>query len=233
MKERQIVQFLHRYRCLWVVIKILWPLAQQLESYICALLWSRADIDECVTSPCSQRCENNAGSYRCLCNAGFSLNSTTGECIGNNATRRIPWRLKQDLISHLIYPVTLETGSHLSSHLKREGRWGTTDDFATSFLPFPLFSTALWDLANSRPVHSLMLPSHLFLCLPCLLPPFTVPCKMVLARPDERETWPYHCSLRFITMVRRSSCGPIACWILARTSSLVTWSVYEMRSILR
>ena len=174
MKERQIVQFLHRYRCLWVVIKILWPLAQQLESYICALLWSRADIDECVTSPCSQRCENNAGSYRCLCNAGFSLNSTTGECIGNNATRRIPWRLKQDLISHLIYPVTLETGSHLSSHLKREGRWGTTDDFATSFLPFPLFSTALWDLANSRPVHSLMLSSHLFLCLPCLLPPFTV-----------------------------------------------------------
>ena len=26
------------------------------------------------------------------------------------------------------------------------------------------------------------------LCLPCLLPPFTVACKMVLARPDERET---------------------------------------------
>ena len=25
-------------------------------------------------------------------------------------------------------------------------------------------------------------------------------------------------------MIRRSSCSPIACWILARTSSLVTWS---------
>ena len=60
--------------------------------------------------------------------------------------------------------------------------------------PFSLFSTALWDLANSWPVHSLMLSSHLFLCLPCLLPPFTVPCKMVLARPDEQEMWPYHCS---------------------------------------
>ena len=36
-------------------------------------------------------------------------------------------------------------------------------------------------MANSRPVHSLMLSSHLFFCLPCLLPPFTVPCKMVLA----------------------------------------------------
>ena len=45
-----------------------------------------------------------------------------------------------------------------------------------------------WDLPNSRPVHSLMLSSHLFLCPPSLLPPFTVPCKMVLARPDQRET---------------------------------------------
>ena len=80
--------------------------------------------------------------------------------------------------------------SLISSHLffNREGRWGTTDDFATSFLHVSLFSTALWDLPNSRPVHSLMLSSHLFFCLPCLLPPFIVPCKMGLARPDERET---------------------------------------------
>ena len=77
---------------------------------------------------------------------------------------------------------------HHHQSLNREGRWGTTDNFATSFLHFPLFSTALWDLPNSRPIHSLMLSSHLFLCPPCLLPPFTVPCKMVLARPDERET---------------------------------------------
>ena len=27
--------------------------------------------------------------------------------------------------------------------------------------------------------------------------PFTEPCKVVLARPDEWETWPYHCSLLF------------------------------------
>ena len=85
---------------------------------------------------------------------------------------------------HQILPL-----SYLS--LNREGRWGTTDDFATSFLHFPMFSIVLWDLANSRPVHSLMLSSHLLLCLPCLLLPFTVPCKMVLARPDERETCPY------------------------------------------
>ena len=61
---------------------------------------------------------------------------------------------------------------HHHQSLNREGRWGTTNDFATSFLHFSLFSTALWDLPNSRPVHCLMLSSHLFLCRPCLLPPF-------------------------------------------------------------
>ena len=94
--------------------------------------------------------------------------------------------------------------SHLS--LNHNGRWGTSDDFATSFLYFSLFATALWDLANSRPVHSLMLSSHLFLSLRYLL----------CARSDEPETWPYLCSLRLFTMARRSSCGPITCWILAR-----------------
>ena len=90
---------------------------------------------------------------------------------------------------------------HHHQSLNRKGCWGTTDDFATSFLHFPLFFTALWDFANSRPVHSLMSSSHLFLCLPCLLPLFTVPCKMVLDRPDEQETWPYHCSLHLFAMV--------------------------------
>ena len=127
-----------------------------------------------------------------------------------------------------------ELGHHLHLHLSLNhgGHWGTTDDFTTSFLHFSLFSAALWDLANSRPVHSLMLSSHLFLCPPCLLPPFTVSCKMVLARPDERETCSYHCYLRFLTIVRRSSCGPIACCILARTSALVAWFLYEICSIL-
>ena len=51
--------------------------------------------------------------------------------------------------------------SLISSHLALniEGRWGTTDNFVTRFLHLSLFSTALWDWANSRPVHSLMLSS--------------------------------------------------------------------------
>ena len=83
-----------------------------------------------------------------------------------------------------------------------------------------------------RTVHSL-LSSHLFYCLPRLPSSFAVPCEMVLARPDGRETCPYRFSLRVFTIVRKSSCGPIACWILAQTYSLVTWLLYEMRSILR
>ena len=112
---------------------------------------------------------------------------------------------------------------HLSLNCK--GYWGTTDGLTTSFLHFSLLITALWGLANSRPVHSLMLSSRLFLCLPCLLPPFPVPCKTVLARPDERETCPYHCSLHLFTMVRRSSCGPITGWIVSKSLKLT--EVYE------
>ena len=55
--------------------------------------------------------------------------------------------------------------------LNPEGRWGTTNDFTTNFLHFSVFFTALWDLANSRSVHSLMLSSHLPLkgCWVCLM----------------------------------------------------------------
>ena len=109
------------------------------------------------------------------------------------------------------------------------GSFGSTDHCTISFLHFSLCSAALRDLANSRPVHSLMLPSQLFFYLPRPLPPFTVPCKMVSTRPDVRETCQYHFSLRLFTMARRSSYGPIAFWILAQTSSLVAWSLYEMR----
>ena len=68
----------------------------------------------------------------------------------------------------------MDSGPHSHLSLNRDGLWGTTDNFTTSFLHISLFSTALWNLANSRPVHSLMLSSHLFLYLPCHLYPFSV-----------------------------------------------------------
>ena len=51
--------------------------------------------------------------------------------------------------------------------LNREDCWGTADDFTTSVLHFSLFSTALWDLENSRPVHSLMLGPCKMICTNC------------------------------------------------------------------
>ena len=121
---------------------------------------------------------------------------------------RIPNGTRENNIIIIIYPLTT-------------GVVGAPQMISQPFSSIFLFSTALCDLANSRPGNSLMLSSNLFLCLSCLLHPFTVPCNMVLARPDERETCPYHGSLRLFAMVRRSSCGPFAVWILARTSSLV------------
>ena len=47
-------------------------------------------------------------------------------------------------------------------------------------------------------------------------PPFTVPCRMVLARPDERMTWPYHCNLRLLK--KKIS------WIEERSSGRVPWT---------
>ena len=59
--------------------------------------------------------------------------------------------------SILFYPITLG------------GRRGTTDEFATIPFHLDLFSAALVELAKSIPVHSLILSSHLFFCLPLFL----------------------------------------------------------------
>ena len=105
--------------------------------------------------------------------------------------------------------------------------WGTTVDFITSFLHSSRFS-AFCSIFHSRPVHSLMFSSHHFLCLPLHLLPWTVPCRIVLASPDDHVTCPYHFSLPLFTEVKRSSYGPMAFPILAFTSSLVMWSLYEI-----
>ena len=60
------------------------------------------------------------------------------------------------LFSILFYPIILEPR-------------GTTDEFATIPFHLVLFSAALVELAKSIPVHSLILSSHLFFCLPLFL----------------------------------------------------------------
>ena len=110
---------------------------------------------------------------------------------------------------------------YLCLSLSLADRWGTTVDFTTSFLHPSRFSAFCSMIFHLRPLHSLMVSSHRFLCLPLRLPPWTVPCRIVLASPDDRVTWPYHFSLRLFTNVRRSSYDPMAFPILAFTSSLV------------
>ena len=99
--------------------------------------------------------------------------------------------------------------------------WGTTIDFTIGFLHSLRFLAFGSSIFHSRPIHSLMLSSHRFLCLPLHLPPSTVPCRIVLASPDDCVTCPYHISLRLFIEVRRSSYGPMAFPILAFTSSLI------------
>ena len=83
-------------------------------------------------------------------------------------------------------------------------RWGATD-VATLSLHFILFSASLTAWQNFNPVHSAMLFSQRFFCRPLLLPPCTVPCKIVLASPDDLDTCPNHFNLRFLTVVKISS----------------------------
>ena len=73
--------------------------------------------------------------------------------------------------------------------IKGDGHRGTTNEFATIHFHLVLFSPPLAGLTNSIPAHSLILSSHLFLCLPLLFP-FIVPCRIVFAKPADFEMWP-------------------------------------------
>ena len=117
--------------------------------------------------------------------------------------------------SHLISSQSLSIGG------RRGAPQMTLQQYLSTLPCLPLPSGNL----QTHSVHSLMLSSHLFFCLPLLLVPFTVPCRIIFAMPEDLEMWPYHLSFRFFPMVRRSSCTPIAFWILLRTSSFVTWSL--------
>ena len=118
--------------------------------------------------------------------------------------------------------VSMPPAMHHFTWLSRncEDQEGPTDDVTTSFLHFPPFSTALWDLANSRPVHFLMLSSHLFLCLPCLLPPFTVLCKPHRVNGRHVHITAVSVSLRWsggLRVVRLPAGSWLSFWLIRRT----------------
>ena len=85
-------------------------------------------------------------------------------------------------------------------HLSRSllGRWDATDDLATRSLHSSRLSAFLMAAPSVMPVHSGMLSSHLFFCL--LLPPCTVPCRIVLATPVTCRSCHVPVPFQFATM---------------------------------
>ena len=127
-----------------------------------------------IFTPQTNFCDSNLSSSGCV-HIGSLFENEQQKKVGSQHTLLPHVLLALYMMSHTQDSETKRQCSqswfhhhHLSFNC--EGHWCTADDFTTSFLRFSLFSTALWDLPNSRPVHSLMLSSHLFLCLPCLLP---------------------------------------------------------------
>ena len=126
----------------------------------------------------------NYGGYSLVCDANTCQRHTTqsGFCIQtNNKT----FLIHKATTSRLPYPHLIIIIHPLTARVA-----GAPQMISQPVSSISLFSTALWDLANSRSVHSMILSSHLFFCLPCLLLSFTVPCKMVLPRPDVQEYKP-------------------------------------------
>ena len=121
----------------------------------------------------------------------------------------------------------LSSSVHSLTHslsLDLDDRWGTTVDVADSWVHRCRSLVRLMVSMGPSSVHLVMSSSHLLLCPPRLLVPSTVPCSMVFDSPVDLITWPYHLSLRFLTMDRSSSYGPMASFIILRTLSFVTRS---------
>ena len=78
----------------------------------------------------------------------------------------------------------VKANSMVHLHLSRclSGPLGATDDLATNSLHSSRLSTFLMAAPSVMSVYSGMLSSHLFFCLPRLLPPCTVPKILLCAR---------------------------------------------------
>lgn len=55
-----------------------------MERWLPALPSPLTDTDECLGTPCQQRCKNSIGSYKCSCRAGFHLHGNRHSCIGES-----------------------------------------------------------------------------------------------------------------------------------------------------
>uniref|UniRef100_A0A3P9NW50 Fibulin 2 n=1 Tax=Poecilia reticulata TaxID=8081 RepID=A0A3P9NW50_POERE len=61
-----------------------------------------ADVNECLTSQCSQECANIYGSYQCYCRKGYYLREDRHTCEGGHFKPQIHARLMRDSYRNLI-----------------------------------------------------------------------------------------------------------------------------------
>ena len=117
--------------------------------------------------------------------------------------------------------VLIISSSHLS--LNCESCWGTTDDFATNSLHFPVFHCpmGLGEL-QACPFPDVVFPPLFLSALSSS--PFR--CKLQDGSGQTWWTWDMTILLQFASLYHGQEVFvcPIACWILARTSSLVNSS---------
>ena len=111
-------------------------------------------------------------------------------------------------------------------------RWGCTD-LPTLSLHWILFSASLSEgvaTFHPSPLRNYS-PNDASFVGPFFSLLAQVPCKIVLASPDDLDTCPNHFYLRFYTVVKISlSWGPMAYLVLSVAASLVMWSLYERPS---
>ena len=117
----------------------------------CCLLTSSLQSCLCQRTSCVRWCEWSGRRWSCALyrylrsrGSGWCPPSSTSAC--QNLPAQIWQKSLQSLHHH----------HHHHQSLNHEGHWGNTDDSATTFLHSSPFSTALWDLPNSRPIHPLM-----------------------------------------------------------------------------
>ena len=137
--------------------------------------------------------------------------------------------LIRSLCTDLIHMIS--SWSHLS--LNSEGCWGNTNYFTTSFIHF---CSVLHCPLGLGKLQACPFPDVVF-------PPLSL---------SALSSSPFHCALQdgfgqtwwtgdmtiplqfaYLYDGREVFMWSIACWILARTSLLITWSLYEMCSILQ
>ena len=112
------------------------------------------------------------------------------------------WSFSAVRILMIFFRYTSEIQAHSHSSRCLNDHWDIKDGRATTFLHSSLSSVFRRAAPNPNTIHSdILYYSHLFFCLPFILPPCTVPCMITFASPVDLVMCPYDLNLHFLTVV--------------------------------